>query len=1147
MLSNKLPLLAITLALASLANAQEQPEQLPVGRTLVRIEAHPAKIQLRHAFDYSQLLLTGVLDNGERLDVTRLAKIEPTAPIVKVSPRGQVRPVKNGETSLRVAVAGKTLNIPVTISGQDQKYEVNFIREVMPALSKMGCNAGTCHGAAKGRNGFQLSLRGYDPVFDYRSLTDDIMARRFNRAAPEKSLMLMKPCGEVPHVGGVLTVPGDPYYEMIRSWIADGVKFDPKTPRVKSIEVYPPRITIPLPGFKQQIAVMASYTDGRRRDVSAEAFVESSNTEVATVDKNGVVTAVRRGQTAILVRYEGNYAAASLIVMGDRSRFIWQPVEPYNWIDALVYEKLKEMKIQPSDVCTDTEFMRRLHLDLTGLPPEPQEVRAFLNDPRPSRVKRDALVDKLVGSPEYVEHWTNKWADLLQVNSKFLGTQGAQAYREFIRKAIAGNMPYDQFARSILTASGSNLENPAAAYWKIHRDPTEAMETTTHLFLAVRFNCNKCHDHPFERWTQDQYYHLASFFAQVNRKEDPKFAGQKIGGTAVEGAKPLVEIISDTTTGEVKHDRTGEIVTPRFPFEHQDMPPLTSMPMRPGANKPEPTPRRQQLAHWITSPHNPYFARSYVNRLWSYLLGVGLIEPVDDIRAGNPPSNPKLLDRLTQEFITSKFDVQHLIRTICKSRTYQHSIVTNEWNQDDEINYSHALARRLPAEVLYDAIHRVTGSQSKLPGLPPGSRAAQIVDVNAPIPGGFLELLGRPPRESACECERSNSILLGPVLNLINGPVVAEALNDPNNRLAKLLAAEKDDAKVVEEIFLAILNRLPTPQELKLGVEQLRGREQEHHQMVVERERRLKALADYEKVLMARFPEYEANLRRLVPLWQPVEVLTFNASEATLKKLPDGSLLASGKIGYPEIYTVTARTNLKEVTAVRLEALTHPTLPRKGPGRSADSNFVLSEFRMASLSPQEPPSLANQFATQFLPGMWGRPPILPLLPWPKPIKLGRAQSSFNQGNFEVQKAIDGNIQTGWAISPQFSRPHQAIFDLKDKLMLTEGTVLTFTLEHHFNSKTHTLGRFRLSVTSTPTPFNLTQVPENIAAILHRPAEQRTPQDQAALLNYYRSQDQELPRLQRAVNEYQVPASPRGLGAQDLAWALINSRAFLFNH
>ena len=501
-------ILAATFCVGLLATAAQAEEKLPEGAKLAKVEAQPASVSIKSPFEYAQLILTGTLESGEQIDVTRMAKVEKPDGLVKISPTGQVRPVADGDGELKISVGGQSVSVPVKVSGQKEKYEVSFVRDVMPTLSRVGCNAGTCHGSAEGKNGFKLSLRGYDPVLDHRALTDDLEGRRFNRAAPDTSLMLLKTSGAVPHVGGVLMKPGEPYYELLRSWIASGVKLDLDSPRVASVDIQPKGVVIPLPGMKQQVAVYATFTDGKVRDVTAEAFIESSNTEIATTDRQGTVTAVRRGEANVMVRYEGSYAAATLVVMGDRRGFTWKETPEYNYIDTLVYEKLRQVKVRASDVCTDAEFIRRIYLDLTGLPPAPEQVRAFIEDQRPERQKRDDLVDRLVGSPEFIEHWTNKWADLLQVNRKFLGEQGAAAFRKYIRAAVADNKPYDKFVYEILTASGSNLDNPAASYYKILRDPEAVMENTTQLFLATRFNCNKCHDHPFERWTQDQYYQL---------------------------------------------------------------------------------------------------------------------------------------------------------------------------------------------------------------------------------------------------------------------------------------------------------------------------------------------------------------------------------------------------------------------------------------------------------------------------------------------------------------------------------------------------------------------------------------------------------------------------------------------------------------
>ena len=516
--------------------AQGATETLPAGAKLVKIEASPAKISLATPFAYSQLVLTGTLAGGERIDVTRMVALEPSAKVVSISPTGLVRPLTDGSGSIRASLAGQTLDIPFEVKGQKDKQDINFVRDVMPIVSRAGCNAGTCHGAEAGKGGFKLSLRGYDPLFDHRAFTDDLSARRINRAAPDSSLMLLKTSGGVPHTGGVITTPGEPYYEIIKDWIGSGVPIDLKTPRVKTLEIRTGSAVIGLPGQQQQLAVQATYADGTVRDVSVEAFLDSSNTEVATVDRKGTVTAVRRGETTVMARYEGTYAATTLIVMGDRTGFAWKPVEPYNWIDKLVYEKLEQVKVLPSDVCSDSEFVRRIYLDLTGTVPTVEQTRAFLADKTPSRAKREKLIDALVVSDDFVEHWTNKWADLLQVNRKFLGEAGATKFRAWIRKEVAANTPYDKFAYSILTGSGSNLDAPQASYYKVLRTADAVMENTTQLFLAVRFNCNKCHDHPFERWTQDNYYQLSAYFAQVGRAEDARYKGQRVGGS--EGETP---------------------------------------------------------------------------------------------------------------------------------------------------------------------------------------------------------------------------------------------------------------------------------------------------------------------------------------------------------------------------------------------------------------------------------------------------------------------------------------------------------------------------------------------------------------------------------------------------------------------------------
>ena len=563
------------------------------------------------------------------------------------------------------------MEVPVEVAAGVDDYVPNFIRDVEPVLSRAGCNAGTCHGAAKGKNGFKLSLRGYDPIFDHRALD-----RRPCRAADQHGLARRQP--DAAQADGRRAAPGRARVRAGHALLPPLRALDRRrrqarsfAPRVTKIDIFPKDPVIDAIGNAQQMRVVATYADATTRDVTREAFIESGNTEVATSDRQGVLTAVRRGEAPVLARYEGAYAATTLTVMGDRSGFVWQPPETWGRIDELVAAKWQRMKILPSELCSDAEFLRRVYLDLIGLPPTAADVRAFLDDRRDTRTKRDAVIDRLIGSDDFVEHWTNKWADLLQVNRKYLGPEGAAAWRNWIRGQVAANTAYNEFVEKIVTASGSNRENPPASYFKILREPTDTMEATTHLFLGVRFNCNKCHDHPFERWTQDQYYQTAAYFARVRVEARPGLRRSQDRGHERREREVALRDHRRQAQGEVVHDRTKAIAAPKFPF-------AVDYPHRDHAT------RRQELAAWLTAPANPYFAKSYVNRLWGYLLGTGIIEPIDDIRAGNPPTNPELLDYFTHEFIEHHFDMRHVLRLICRSRTYQLSIDVQRWNEDDK-------------------------------------------------------------------------------------------------------------------------------------------------------------------------------------------------------------------------------------------------------------------------------------------------------------------------------------------------------------------------------------------------------------------------------------------------------------------------------
>jgi len=1129
----------VVLSVAARAETRDKTPTPPlpldtIAAQLDRITVEPATIEMTGPISYCQLLVSGHLKTGETVDLTRSAQYEQPNGLVEVSSVGLVQPRQDGQGKLAVAFRGKKVEVPLSVQGAKEPLHPSYVRDVNPVLGKLGCNAGTCHGSKDGKNGFKLSLRGYDPQYDHRALTDDVFARRFNRAAPDQSLMLLKPTGVVPHVGGALMQPGETYYNILRQWIADGAQLDLGSPRVAKIEVFPQGVTIPLPQMSQQMRVVATYTDGAKRDVTAEAFIEPSDIEILSTDKHGLVTALRRGEGAILARFEGAYAAAPIYVMGDRTGYAWNNPPAYNYIDELVYAKQQRVKVAPSEVCTDAEFLRRVYLDLTGLPPSVEELRTFLADTRDQRIKREEVVDRLIGSTAFVEHWTNKWGDMLQVNAKFLGNEGAAALREWIRKGVESNKPYNEFVYEVLTAKGANLDNPAASYFKRLREPEEVMENTTQLFLSIRFNCNKCHDHPFERWTQDQYYHLSAYFAQIQRKEDPRSKGKKLAGTAVDNPLPLLEIIEDSDKGEVKHERTGAVTPPKFPYDYPGMteivggvagtgaePPARRSPGNPpavtppGANAPgspdhAQVSRREQLARWLTAKENPYFAKSYVNRIWSYLLGMGLIEPVDDIRAGNPPTNPELLDKLTREFIASNFDVRKLMATICKSRTYQLSVATNRWNEGDTQNYAHAAARRLSAEVLYDAVHAVTGSKSKLPGLPAGARATAVIDPTKKLPDAFMDLFGRPARESACECERSGGVMLGPVMNLIMGPTINDAIADPKNEISRLVEAEKDDAKLVEALYLSIFSRPPTAQETAAGVKLL------NEPLAIEQiEDARKELADYERQLDERQAAWEKSVVNMQ--WHAIKPTAANSKAgAKLEIQPDNSILVTDKLDKDE-YVVVIDTELRGVTGLRIEALTDKSLPGQGPGRAKNGNFVLSELRVLDSTGS-------------------------------PIELANPQADFNQDGYPPENVLDGNQDTGWAIHPQTGKNHALVVETKQDLGGAGSLNLAVRISHQYVDKQHSLGKFRVSLATAPRPLVNETLPPEVTEALAVERDKRTPPQQAAVKDYFRRDEKRLAELRQQVAQLErASANPRLVAAQDLAWALINSPAFIFNH
>ena len=795
------------LLFATLILATAVPSTAANSPTPVDLIVHPPELTFDNPRDARKLLVVGILETGERVDLTGEAEVDIANAPVEQGGDGFFTPTASGTGSITIQAAGLTAAVPVSVHAADRAdasaQPVTFVRDVLPAMNKIGCSTGTCHGAAKGKNGFKLSLRGYDPEFDYQSLLYDMSGRRFNRADPASSLMLAKPTMQVAHEGGLRLDHGSRYYDLILDWISGGVPYGhPAADRVERLEIHPGEVFMHRPGMSQQTIVVARYGDGRTRDVTREAHVTSSNTETMSVEdtpSGPVATGLRRGESTLLVRYEGQFAAAPATVLSGREGFEWTALPQANYIDELIDAKLQRIEVLPSPPVGDAAFLRRASLDLTGQIPAPERVRAFLADDSPTQEKRNRLVDELIASDAYVDHWTLKWGDLLRSNRKFMSYKGMLTFRGWLREAIEENRPYDRLVRELVTASGSTLDRPAASYYRAARDPKEAMETTTQLFMGVRMVCAQCHDHPFERWTQNQYYEMTAFFAGLGVRP---------------GFRTGEEIVFDKRRdAEQLHPKTNAVVPPKYLVPVEGAPDLGEGSAGIG--------RRAALADWLTSPENPYFAPAIANRVWSYFMGRGIIDPVDDIRASNQPVNADLLNALTADLIENDFDLRQLMRTIATSRAYQSSFQTNEWNRDDRINFSRHEPRRLSAEQLADAVARATGSRFEIDTLPEDFDATALPDPHVMTASmgieGFLDLFGKPDRETACECERKTEMSLPQALSLLNGSVIADAIADPEGRVANLVLSGRDNEDLIADLYLAALGRLPTGDEAALA------------------------------------------------------------------------------------------------------------------------------------------------------------------------------------------------------------------------------------------------------------------------------------------------------------------------------------------
>lgn len=686
-----------------------------------------------------------------------------------------------------------------------QAAEVSFRNDVQAAIAKAGCNLGTCHGNATGKGGFKLSLRGDDLDYDYAALTHDVSGRRINLFQPDESLLLRKATQSLAHEGGKRFDTKSWEYAVLRDWIAQGAKRETgNEPKLEKLEVTPKEQILIAPVSKVQLKAVAFFSDGTQRDVTPLAVYDPAQVGLVKVSRGGSVERLKDGEPTIVVRYLNKQQPVRLAFVPDRPGFEWVPTRQNNFIDRHVFAKLKSLRMTPSALCSDEVFVRRVHLDLCGMPPSAEEARAFVADKSPD--KRERLVDKLLTTNAFADFWALKWADTLRVESRTMDVTGMTAFHRWIRDAVARNMPVDQFAHAILAAQGSTYTVPQTNFYRAMREPNARAEGIAQVFLGTRLKCAQCHNHPFDRWTQDDYFQWSAVFARVdykiisNKVEDKSDKHRFLG-------EQVVQLVKEA---KLTHPRTGEKPKAKL---------LGAMEL--DGRTLESNRDLETAADWIASPQNAHFAQSQVNRIWAHLMGRGLVDPVDDFRLTNPASHPDLLKALAQEFVQSAFDMRHIIRLITQSRSYQLSSEPNTTNAGDEQNFSHALVRRLGAEQLFDSLHRSLGVQPRFKNFPDATRAAQLP---GPIQGrkreataddaiSFLSQFGQPPRLLACECERSNETTMGQSFTLISGPQVNSLLRQKGNLLSRLLDDMMSYDETVDALFWSILSRAPTRDE----------------------------------------------------------------------------------------------------------------------------------------------------------------------------------------------------------------------------------------------------------------------------------------------------------------------------------------------
>ena len=757
----------------------------PPDTRIAAIEAFPKEVTLESAADFHRVIVIARFTDSSIHDITRQVKwsLADAAPAKLVE--NVLTPRQDGSTTLRINYRGLSAEVPVTVKDAEKPRPISFQLDVMPVLTAAGCNTGSCHGSARGQDGFHLSLYGFDPAGDHFRLTTEMAGRRINLAVPEESLLLTKAIGAVPHTGGNLMKRDSPFYQTLVSWIRDGANDDVgDIPKPTGIEVRPKQLLLTGSDVRVPFTVRASYSDGTDRDVTTlSTFSSSNDNSVSIKAREGLAASKNRGEAFLLARFHTFTEGSQAIVVPADLAYTRPDFPAFNYVDTHVAEKLNKLRIIPSGLADDESFLRRVFLDIVGVPPTITERQKFLSDTRPD--KRGLLVDDLLGRKEFTEMWVMKWAELMQIRTFNNGPQqvsykAALNYYQWLRERIAGNVPFNELVRQLLSAKGGTFSSPATNFFQIEQDVLKLTENVAQVFMGTRIQCAQCHNHPFDRWTMDDYYSFASFFAQVKRKpaEDPR--------------------------ERVIYDEGGEL---KNPVSKLDM-----IPKFLGGPQPDLAgrSRREAVAGWLASPENPWFARNVVNIVWAHFNGVGIVDPVDDVRVSNPPSNPELLDALAEKFVSYNYDFKRLVRDICTSRTYQLSTRTNETNATDGRNFSHAMIRRVRAEVLLDCISQVTATPNKFKGLPLGARAVQIADGNTS--NYFLTTFGRATRATVCSCEVKMEPNLSQALHLLNGDTTQQRIRQ-GKLVETMLGEKKSPAEVIENLYLSVLSRLPTEME----------------------------------------------------------------------------------------------------------------------------------------------------------------------------------------------------------------------------------------------------------------------------------------------------------------------------------------------